>query len=391
MPRRDRHDTLPRQLTDASRSVSVHRAGNTDWRDCVYSCDMKVRLRANVDFGESSNLVLDGFLPLLDGAKFVALGDTGFSVAVVMDPAKHGGWMAELDVDDVENHFGIHVVGLWILLDADVDEHLAEALVAGEISEDTAIFGERVLAAINLVHDSIEDFARNEHGQYWLPTRIASDVGLQQQLMRYETRIETSRGWKLLEVAPNDVVMVLEVSRGIDQTDWQKLEEQLARGRFSTLAHRRLIANAFALESRHDLRAAIVEAVAAWEMVISTLIPSLLAGRDIAFDEGEWKRFIENAGLRASTRLVFALLHDIGDLSQRREAVLQALELRNNVIHNGQQRMNPRRVSELLRAVRSAIRACEGERAVPVALRWGSASEARDDASEEAPAREAEK
>ena len=295
-------------------------------------------------------------------------------MAVVMDPAVHKGWWGDLEEGQIEHNFGIRVTGLWILLEVELTDQLASELVQGTEGEEQARFGREALTVIQLVHDSIVDFARNEHGQYWLAERVIGTASLQQELMHYETRIQTVEGWKLLQVARDETVLNLTVSRGIGREDWDLFEAELrSRGRFGSPPHRRLVANALALNSENDLRSAIVEAVAAWEMVLSTDAAERLTERHIAFTSGDWKVLIERAGLRASTRLVFGLLADIDELSRQKDSVIRALELRNNVIHNGQHRLDPHETRELIYAIRAAIRACEGASAVTDTVRWNAA------------------
>lgn len=336
----------------------------------LYPFAMELNLRAELYLGEHTNLALDGFLPLASDPRFFQLADTGLAAALVMDPEKHRGWLDDLDVQNVEKHYGLRVTGLWILLNVDVDDELATAIAGSAHTAETEEFGQKVLDAIHLIHDSIEDFARNEHHQYWLPTRRESSASLQQQLMSYDTRFRIPAGWKLLDVAPNEVMITVGVSRGIDIDDWTRFQQRLSQGRLRTLTHRRFVANAFALHDRGDLRAAVVEAVAAWETAVNTQAPALFAQRGIGFDEGGWKKFIDQAGLRASTRLLFALLPDITELVQVRDPVLRALDLRNNIVHNGQRRVDDEQAREALRAIRAAITACEGEQAIPQDLPW---------------------
>lgn len=322
-----------------------------------------IHLRSEVRFddgGKLRGIVFDRFLPLVGQARSVPLGGTEFEVTVVVDAERHRSWLRDIPLDDLSRRLGIGAAGVFILLSTTIPTDLMEVLKTSETNDDTRAFGVRVLAAIEQVHDSLVDFVRNQHQQVHVEPRRIREGQIQQRLMAYDTRFRQEDGWHLLMTERDPVVLQLEATDGIGPEEWRVFTDALGQGRFRVHAHRRLVANAFAHFRRHDHRAAIVEAIAAWEMVMNNEAPRRLAEARVEYDERDWKALLDKAGLRAGTRLFLTFVAErLPKLVERREELLDAIEMRNTVVHNGRQRIERDRAKVLLRAVRDAVLACE--------------------------------
>lgn len=321
---------------------------------------MIFQFRAEIRFDrgdELNGISFDRFLP--SAGEPTELGQTSIKVALAVDPKRHRGWVSDIDFSKIDKHHGINCIGLFILLFVDLDEKTAALVLSGQTNEDSRVLGQRLLEAIEIVHDAVVDLVRNEQHQAQIPSRHDSDQPLQQQLMHYDLRWLCPEGWKLFAAEPNHARIVVEIRKGVTPEDWTRLLESLLRGKFRVKPHSRLLANALAHFRRNDLRAAVIEAVAAWEMVMNAEAPRRLAEVQVNYTEADWKNLIEKAGLRASTRLFINLATHLPKLGEHGERVMAMIEMRNTVIHQGQQRPDAARVMELLRSIRAACFACE--------------------------------
>jgi hypothetical protein len=321
---------------------------------------MIFQFRAEIRFDEDNKLngiSFDRFLPSAKEPR--ELGTTGIKVALAVDPKEHRGWVSDIDFTKIDKHHGVTGTGLFIFLWVDLDEVTAKAVQSEQQTEATRALGQKLLEATHVVHDAVVDLARNEQHQAQIPSRPYSDQPLQQQLLQYSLRRRIPEGWKIFSVEENRAVIVAQMRKGVTPEDWERLLESFSRGRFRVKPHRRLLANALAHFQQHDLRAAVIEAVAAWEIVMNAEAPRRLAEVKVNYAETDWKNLIEKAGLRASTRLFINLATHLPKLSEHGDDVLAMIEMRNTVIHQGQQRPDASRVMQLLRSVRAACLACE--------------------------------
>ena len=87
-------------------------------------------------------------------------------------------------------------------------------------------------------------------------------------------------------------------------------------------------------------------------------MPARLAEHHIVFDVGRWKAAMEKLGLRAGTDLAVALLPQL--IGAHADSLREAIECRNNVIHNGAMKLDPAAIGRWLWTLRTAIGNCEG-------------------------------
>lgn len=309
------------------------------------------------------------FLPLLDAAPWSRLGETQFEVRVYVDPAAHRGWVTDIDLTQLDKMMNPSTTGLFVELRAEVDEALVQTLGrafdASAVRAESHDFSASVLGALRRVHQIFIAFVRHDHMQYWLRPwedhRLADSVD--QRLAWYDARWQIPDGrWAALHPQCPRCQRVLQTTirdtATLTKETWASLEQAFENGTYRAKPHRRLLANAFSQFNRRELRAAIVEAVAAWEMTLGTLVPARLAAQRVVLDETKWKALLEKAGLRAGTDLVIALAPDL--FGACAEQVQRAVAARNNVIHNGATRLEADDIEQALWALRKVIANCEG-------------------------------
>lgn len=267
-------------------------------------------LRAQLKYDTFGGPVFCRFLPLREAAQWLRLGETRFDVRVYTDPKEHRGWVTDIDLEQIGNYTNPATTGIFVELRTDVDEALATAIAdafgntpAREMTHD---FATEVLVALRAVHSIFIGFVRHDYMQYWLRPwenhRLSEAVD--QRLAWYDARWQMADGaWKALHPqCPRCMTMrtvVMRDTASLTKEAWSALETAIQGGSYRAKPHRRLLANAFAQLSRHDLRAAIVEGVAAWEMVLGSLVPARLAEQRVVFEETKWSALLEKAGLRA--------------------------------------------------------------------------------------------
>jgi hypothetical protein len=334
---------------------------------------MKIQLRAVIEFAEHDDfrivggICFDRFLPFAENARPMIFRDTGLTATLVADPTKHlGSWERDaIETGNVAKRLGLSCSGLYVLLEAEVEAALADELNEGTMTPNTKQFGERVADTLNRIHVSLIDFARNERQLYWLndPRRPAlrEERGVQERLMRYETRLRVPDGWRLLVVEPQKIEATLRLGQSaIDREAWDHFCNTLADRGYRARGHRRLLANAHSLFDKGDVRSAVVEAIAAWESVLVNDGPTILAKHRAQLGVKDWEDLIERAGLRASSRFFLAILSPVlPDLKSSAESLMEAIDVRNQIVHKGRRRFEYEEIRRLLQAVREVIVACE--------------------------------
>ena len=262
------------------------------------------------------------FLPLRASAGWGPLSGTRFEVRVYVDPTVHRGWVGDINLDEIDKFTNPSTTGLFAELRTEIADDLAAAIASAFESADarkaTHDFAEETLSALRVVHRTFIAFVRHDRMQFWLRPdedhRMLDAVD--QRLGWYDARWEMPDGlWKVLHPqCPRCQavhMIMLQGETGMTRELWAAFEDALRRGSYRAKPHRRLLANAFAQLGRNEVRAAIVEGVAAWELALASLAPTRLAERHVGLDDRKWKALVEKAGLRAGTDLLIALAPDL--------------------------------------------------------------------------------
>lgn len=325
---------------------------------------MELHLLGQIKLPKFRSVSFDRFAPLFGTQQRTKLANTEFAVIVSVDPEKHKGWITDLDqLNNLDKVSGLAFTGVYIELFVAVADDLARAVKNTEPHPELRALCERIVTALESVHDSFVELARHEVGEYWVPRRHSPSGPLHQRLLGYETRVRCDDGWRIVAVDTHEPVEVDSVAHvGITRDRWQAFLDRLEHGGgFRTQhPHRRLLANARAHQWSNDLRAAVIEGVAAWEMVLTRLGPRIFARSAASYTVEEWTAHIKKAGMTASSALLFAMTTNTGIVANS-ASVMAAIDMRNNVVHNGQHQLDPAAVDDALWAIQKTISACEEE------------------------------
>lgn len=330
---------------------------------------MELHLRGEIKFPKFTAVAFDRFAPLVGKQARTPLGNSGFEIVLSVDPTKHQDWITDLDqLEHLEKVHGLSFTGLYVELFIDVADGLAKAMKTKQSHPDRRQLCERIADALEGVHDSFVEFARHDAEQYWLPRRRSPSGPLHQRLLHYEARVRVEEHWLIVSVDQHEPVepLVVQGHEGIGPERWREFLDRLRGGGAFRTQHpyRRMLTNAQSHLRGHDLRAAIIEGVAAWEMALTALGSKTLARSATGYSLSQWMKHIEKAGLAASSALLFAMTANSAAAAES-TAVRDAIELRNNVVHNGQHKLDENAVESALWAIRRVIKAFEVELADP--------------------------
>jgi hypothetical protein len=126
--------------------------------------------------------------------------------------------------------------------------------------------------------------------------------------------------------------------------------------------HKVLVANSLQHLTQSQYRLAVIEAVTAWEAFIRNLLAKTvihLFKLDLDVERSV-DRLIEKAGVRAVTDVVLKIISGPSGLqAELIQRTLEAVELRNNIIHHGQREVDRTRAHAAVKAVRETIACLE--------------------------------
>jgi hypothetical protein len=155
------------------------------------------------------------------------------------------------------------------------------------------------------------------------------------------------------------VLTVGDTRRYFTADDWKNAQEFVAQGRRSTLTLELLAGAEYLAEAGQD-RAALTEMVSALEVAIGAFARSPHA--DKLYDARLRERLgletlpkvVQNLGLTSSVAFVLPLLLPDDQVSSQMLAKCRnAINLRNNIVHNGQREVEPELLTESRKAIRS--------------------------------------
>ncbi|MGA2162327.1 MAG: hypothetical protein ABSG28_09085 [Methanoregula sp.] len=197
-------------------------------------------------------------------------------------------------------------------------------------------FRQDIQEILEQISFNLIDNIRNYFGQWWLSENFPFDENSFNDTFWRDSDGE----WK--RIYPKTIVLKCPVRLfGLSKRDWQELGTRLQKptkvNMFGTM-----MANAKAHLDNNDGRVAIVESVCALESAIKQYIPSLLAEMvEPPIPEGLLDNAVKEMGLRLTATIIFVHLSKKLNLdSDNCSKCLQAIEIRNNIVHN-QQRAIP--------------------------------------------------
>jgi hypothetical protein len=289
-----------------------------------------------------------------------------------------GAITATLFVDTVDDYVTTHVGGVVLVNDDAVpckvvrlalalqaSDDVAAAIIAAEPSLATVQWGHQLMAAYRRVMTAVVDFARNVKGQFWLHSPIHANTGestgesLDEMLTQLDAELIVDSYRRKLRLTPG-IVKTLTISRRgnpLTPGDEPRLIEFVKR-RKPSAAWQEFIANALRERASNNHRAAVIEAVTALESFLKHVYPRVVLSKlgDVDVSQRDLDNLFEKAGLRATANVFFKLtLSSGGWPAERLATLLDAIVLRNELIHNSTRRPNSARAHDAVSAVYHAI------------------------------------
>lgn len=327
-------------------------------------------IRARLSYGDFRGPTFHRFLPIERAAVWIPLGATRFETQLFVDVETQRQSLSLEDIENIDKFTNPSVGGLTIKLRASIEDALGEALAKPWADRDalasTHDFADEVLNALRRVHGIVIGFFRHDRMQHWMTAgenHHYLDV-TDQRLAWYDARWQRPADglWQSLHPAcprcPHHSTIVMRTTAVVGREEWSRLEASLKAGRHRAPPHRRLLAGAFSQFDRRELRSAIVEAVSAWELALSTVIPDRMAETHASRDRDRWEAILRRAGLRSGTELAFALLPELSKADG--DELMLLIQRRNDVVHMGAVRLDDKEVEGWLWSLRKVMALCEG-------------------------------
>ena len=263
---------------------------------------------------------------------------------------------------------------------------VVRALQAAETTDETQEFGEKLFGIVAKTYDGLISYFRNIAGQYWLEPVLVNRINCHWFLFRCDTEWRVSGGeWRPFISGPlgQQLGSVISVAAGVDQSMWADeiplfIIEQGGRAPLPDL----LIGNSYQYLSRQDGNMAVIEAVAALESALKTIVSDVVKGlvenpqigkqgdatpKDTDIEKLIAKlvdNVVKDTGLAVGARVGLAMIRasasstdkDIELTDKHIEAIFQAIKARNRLMHGTRRNPIPVETAQnYLAAIRAAI------------------------------------
>jgi len=298
-----------------------------------------------------------------------------------------GHWIAPEDIARYQNiqvarvHIEIQVKNVsekllqFIVDERDRDREIHHGLKPGdeeyaELLENYRRIGREALEFAMKVYNRFIDFARVEKCQYWLSNRGFDENSINQNNIKFDARVESKNGEWVRWTPPwvDQMIVILDgmpgqrVERYIHPEDWRTAQEYLVRG-YNTNSTREFLSTALRIANLGYLRSAVVEATAALERSIDAFCESPDATKFVGLPVSErtniqsLKNQFEHLGFRNTLHFLLPLVLPESLMPAKLlESCQQLVQIRNNVVHQGQRSLDQRQIINLIEKVREACR-----------------------------------
>jgi hypothetical protein len=207
-------------------------------------------------------------------------------------------------------------------------------------SEYTAL-GQKVLGAALGLYNRLLAFARNQKGQYWIPLRRININRISSFNTEFRAKVRSAHfDWIRWCPFSIDHFTVYTPSRGVSLTrdDWNDAQKFVAGNARSDVVLE-LLANARLLIDNGQRRSSIIEGVSALELALTRFSQTPDVDRIPQefrrAEPGGLRKAVEHLGFSTSLRYLLPLV--FRDLDPKVLAMcIEATDVRNNVVHNGQ-------------------------------------------------------
>ena len=280
---------------------------------------------------------------------------------------------AVLFTDDADDYMMTHVDGVPLVSDGSTactairlslqisaPDEVAADLRAGARTVATEDWGKGLLAAFDRVMSAVVDYARNVKKQFWIERfEVDPYASVDELLRRLKARIIIDGYARELSLSPGISMTIGLPRRGnaIADEDHAAFVAFVEKGKPSA-AWQEFDSNALRERAWDNHRAAVIEAVTAFESLVKRLYPRVVLKQ---FGEGEIKQaeletLFEKAGLRTTVSVFVKLtLRRTGWSEEQIDYLYDAINLRNELIHNGRRRPDRQRAITAVSAIHKGI------------------------------------
>jgi hypothetical protein len=255
-----------------------------------------------------------------------------------------------------------------------LSDHLAEYIRAvglkplgpleqSQDKEDFSRLGTKVCHFVITHVNRLISAVRSLQGQFWLeelvfdPNQINSPWRLDEAKASVDG-LEWFRWYPPSQPITSYIPPRMDSSRFIDESAWRRIVAIATSPKRVPLMWR-FLADADLFAANGDSRAALVEGVTALEMAVSRFVQSPKAnevfGRRMAERMGVSRltNQKERLGLRGTVRFLFAVIFSEDMVSTQLLQICQdAIDERNEVVHNGKSEVEPEKLSSYLSSIR---------------------------------------
>ncbi len=211
-----------------------------------------------------------------------------------------------------------------------------------------------VISACN----KILSYARNIKGQYWLTELTFDENTLYNFSLNATSRIEEGYWFKWFPSNTFTISLSVKSEKcSINKNDWENISAFVLNEDRPNLVLE-LLSNARYLFDCGHMRSTVIEAVSALEVAVSEFgrnvnIPMLSSNsQNERIDIHNIGNQIDHLGFSGSLRFLIPLLFNNENLSTEvLKKCYEAIERRNNVVHNGQRNVDPKVAREILSGV----------------------------------------
>jgi len=321
----------------------------------------------SLDDWEGGAFVFTHWLPLDPADALEVEFDNGCSVRMWFD-LQCAWWASQTQKEEIPAHVNLNAH--YVMVDVvvrKVDQALLAHIRAGSPSglTDGALsqlyweLGERVYRAVTGSVNRLIAYGRATKGQYWLrPLPVDTGV-MSSEFVRWRASAWLGHDgpfeWRPSRM--HHMTLTLEdEERYVNRAEWGAIRD-FVRSEARTPLVGELLSNAEDLASRGYGRSAVVDAVAALEVGLGRITDDNLAsirwkarfGSRVPAEE--FRKHIEHLGLSNTVRYLLPLVMDDmsdGDLV----TVLEAVQARQTVVHEGQRAVDTTEAKRYIRAIR---------------------------------------
>jgi hypothetical protein len=232
-------------------------------------------------------------------------------------------------------------------------------------------FAKQILDFLASRINRIIEYARYHKGQYWISDIKSDPMNPGNAYREYKSQMKIGeQDWSPWNPYANEYVIILkelDQNRCLHRNDWPKLKEYVT-GSAKPPFIRHILANAEWHADQGHLRVALTEGVAALESAIDDLFQQSSIGKKWinSLKSGRLKleslhKVVEKFGLRGTLEVLFPIIFLEDKLPTKLlNSCIDAVNLRQNVVHNKARSLDKNKVQLYLDAIRKICDFLEG-------------------------------